>query len=98
MAGPWVRVPARRRRAHGGPGASTALPPIPRRGNERAGPEELEGCWQLDVRLGGDLVFVRTEQAAGRGGGGGGRWEFCPQLGSPPAALTFRTEGEAGKY
>lgn len=92
-AGPGVLVPARRWRARGGPEAPTSLPRVPRQGNERAGPEDLDGCWQLDVRLGGDLVFSALRAAGGRRLAAGA----LPAAGLSPAALTWRPAGEAGK-
>lgn len=71
-AGPRVLVPARRGRAGGRAAVSKPRPPAPRRGNRGAGPEDLEGCWQLRCAPRGRSCFPRT---AGSWAGVGGEAE-----------------------
>lgn len=59
-----------------------------------AGPEDLEGCWQLVVRLGGDLVFPALRAAGERRL----KVEGLPAAGLSPAAPTSCTAEEAGKF
>lgn len=96
-AGPRVLVPARRGRAGGRAAVSKPRPPAPRRGNRGAGPEDLEGCWQLRCAPRGRSCFPRT---AGSWAGVGGRLkvEGLPAPGLSPAAPTSCTAEQAGKF